>query len=196
MAKQNQQNQSEPTVGRMKTAARRSSQAVPVPSTPNTPPKSSAATKATTTKSAASPSQKSQPKGSAPVTAITVSSPAPQRNISDPSYKENSAPRSRTSATSRIGEQMVEAQTLPDRPLKSHGNIEARKKARQKLIDRGPKHGLNQLNTRTESGASAAFAAGHNINHKRDAQGRQNQEPNRMMRLTPNMRPSQRVHPK
>jgi hypothetical protein len=91
---------------------------------------------------------------------------------------------------------MEQAQGLPDRSLNSHNNKVARQKAREKLANRGPKYGLNQLSTRVERGTAASFAAGSAINHKRDAQGRQNQEPNRMMRLSPNLRPSQRQHEK
>jgi hypothetical protein len=74
--------------------------------------------------------------------------------------------------------------------------VQKRQEARNKLATRGPKHGLNPLASRNESGMTASFAAGHAINHRRDAQGRQNQEPNRMTKLTPNTRPSQRVHSK
>lgn len=145
------------------------------------------------------PNPRSQPNANASKVsvpqAVTVTSPTPPRNISDGSYHDQNGP-STTSAPTRISEQMTQAKSDPNQQKTSQKNIEQRKAARTNLLQRGPKHGLAPLNTRTESGVRSAFAAGSTIEHRRDPTTgmSRNQEAGRMARMPLNQRPSQRQH--
>jgi hypothetical protein len=171
-----------------KKPAPRSSSGTPAPSTQSTVRLSSNPKK--------TPKTTSPAKGSALPARVTTTSPTPPRNINDGSYESQSAPLSTSGPSTRINEQMQAAKGEAQAKGLTKENITARQQARAKLMQRGPKHGLNALNPRAESTHRAAFDAGRAIEHRRDPTTghARNQEPGRMASLPLNQRPSQRQH--
>lgn len=149
------------------------------------------------------------------VTSHTISTPAPtpqkqkdslvpapgtgtpqrtqQRNINDPSYREQRGPMEPQG--NRIADQMTQAKNDPTYPEKKQKNIEQRKQARDEFAKK-PRNGMNPLRTQQESGTISTFQRASQIQHRRNDQGREtNQEMGRPQRMALNPRPGQRVHP-